>query len=61
MLSCSDVDKIATCYVTTSPCAHCLKMLMNTRCEAIIFRDEYPGNDHIGEWVSTGREWTCLK
>lgn len=42
LLQCKDVQAIHTCYVTVSPCIHCVKMLMNTGCRAIVFLSDYP-------------------
>ena len=33
LLQCRDVYDIETCYVTTSPCMTCVKLLMNTSCK----------------------------
>jgi dCMP deaminase len=38
---CRDVDAITTCFVTVSPCVSCIKMLMNTGCQRIVFREVY--------------------
>lgn len=42
LLRCKDPMTIHKCYCTTSPCIHCVKMIMNTSCKEIIFLDEYP-------------------
>lgn len=42
LMFCSDIMKIDKCFVTTSPCIHCVKMLMNTSCKTIIFAETYP-------------------
>lgn len=60
LLFCPDVMKIKTCFVTTSPCVHCIKMLMNTSCETIIFAESYPNAENSRElWVNSapGRKW----
>jgi dCMP deaminase len=36
LLQCRDVQEIRICYVTVSPCIHCIKMLMNTACNRIV-------------------------
>lgn len=41
LLQCRDVYEIETCYVTVSPCLTCVKLLMNTSCRRIIFRERY--------------------
>lgn len=57
LMACSDVWKIHTCYTTTSPCLHCIKMLLNTSCQRIVFLEEYPHSDSKTLWTSAGREW----
>jgi dCMP deaminase len=44
LLQCRDVREIDTAYVTTSPCIHCLKLLMNTSCRVIVYREAYKGS-----------------
>lgn len=41
LLRCRDVSRIWTAYVTHSPCIHCVKLLMNTGCRRIVFRERY--------------------
>lgn len=41
LLQCADVQKIHTCYVTVSPCVHCVKLLLNTGCSRIVTSDVY--------------------
>jgi dCMP deaminase len=41
LLQCPDVFSIHTCYVTHSPCVHCVKLLMGTSCIRIVFRNQY--------------------
>lgn len=41
LMFCNDIMKIDRCFVTVSPCIHCVKMLMNTSCRKIIFAEEY--------------------
>ena len=41
LLQCRDVWEIHTCYTTTSPCVTCVKLLMNTSCQRIVFAEEY--------------------
>lgn len=59
LLQCRDVHLIQTCYVTTSPCMTCTKLLLNTSCREIVFRSPYPGLDATRDlWVGAGRVWT---
>jgi len=41
LLRCPDVRLIHTCYVTHSPCVHCVKLLLNTGCRRIVFVTPY--------------------
>lgn len=41
VMQCSDVRMIHTCYVTHSPCLHCVKLLMNTGCQRVVFAHRY--------------------
>lgn len=41
LLQCRDVHSIHTCYVTHSPCVTCVKLLLNTSCKRIVFRERY--------------------
>lgn len=69
LIRCKDSMAIDTCYVTASPCIHCVKMLMNTGCMRIVYLDEYPhGSEAKKLWTSRNvhcaegqfeRHWTC--
>jgi len=58
LLQCRDVYAIDACYVTVSPCVTCTKLLLNTSCRRIVFRDRY-AHDEVARalWESAGREW----
>lgn len=56
LMQCPDVMEIDTLYVTTSPCMHCIKMLLNTNCRVIVFRDEY-SKQALDLWASFGRQY----
>lgn len=59
LMFCADVMKIHHCYVTCSPCVHCVKMLLNTACREIHFMERYPSNAWE-LWLSdktAGRSW----
>jgi dCMP deaminase len=56
LLQCRDVFSIKSAYVTASPCFTCMKLLLNTSCEKIIFIDEYPHNSK-DLWEKAGRQW----
>ncbi len=42
LLQCKNVDEIDMCCVTTFPCLTCIKLLLNTPCRTIVFKDDYP-------------------
>ena len=60
LLYCSDVRNIHTCYVTCSSCVSCLKMLLGTGCQRIVFAEEYPHQEARKMWEAAGREWVKL-
>ena len=60
MLQCRDVYSIHTAYVTASPCMTCIKLLLNTTCERIVFVEEYPHPEARKLWESAGRAWEQL-
>jgi dCMP deaminase len=41
LMQCSDVSKIRVAIVTTFPCMHCVKMLLNTGCSMIVYKEDY--------------------
>ena len=60
LMQCANVNEIEICYVSTSPCIHCMKMLMNTSCKLIVFLDVYD-EKAIDLWMTnsweTGRNY----
>lgn len=58
LLQCPDVQAIEIAYVTTAPCITCTKLLLNTSCETIIFKEDYPHADAAKAlWEASGRRW----
>jgi dCMP deaminase len=57
LLQCRDVNTINTCYTTVSPCITCVKLLMNTSCQRIVFEKEYPHPQAKVLWLRMGRKW----
>ena len=45
LLTCYDIWAIKVCYVTHSPCLGCVKLLRNTSCQRVVFREEYAHDD----------------
>lgn len=63
LLQCGNVDTISTAYCTSSPCIHCLKLLMNTSCSRIVFSEKYPGHERLQvmwETSGPGRTWEYM-
>ena len=58
IIQCSDVDKIETAYITTSPCVACTKLFLNTGCRRLVFIEEYTNTSAKdlwkGEWIHHG-------
>lgn len=58
LLQCRDVFDIDTCYVTTSPCITCVKLLLNTACQRIVFSTRYAHDAEARRlWELPGRVW----
>ena len=58
VLQCRDTDAISTAYVTTAPCKPCMKLLLNTGCTRIVFKESHPGADEARViWEGAGRVW----
>lgn len=62
LLQCKDVYDIQRVYCTTSPCMHCLKLLLNTSAKDIIFGEKYSDADVLGKYWTTsgGRSWAYI-
>jgi len=59
LLQCRDAYEIAYCYTTTFPCLTCVKLLLNTACNQIIYREPY---DQRAEqlWASASGRYAIL-
>jgi len=57
LLHCHDVSKIATAYITASPCNDCTKLLLMTGCKRIVFLEDYPHSLARRWWLDAGLEW----
>src|SRR3990167_9509807 len=60
LLQCRDPREIVTAYVTLSPCKPCVKLLMNTGCQRIVFLEEHTDPWPKEQWLKLGREWVHL-
>ena len=41
IIHCAAIDRISSCYVTLSPCVNCVRLLANTPCEHIFFKNKH--------------------
>jgi dCMP deaminase len=55
MLQCHDVREIHTAYVTLFPCITCTKLLLNTGCKRIVYKDDYCQPEAVELWERDGR------
>ena len=60
LLQCREVQAIRNCYVTVSPCVSCVKLLLNTSCERIVFRAAYGNENGEAARKLWGRGWKLL-
>jgi dCMP deaminase len=61
LLQCRDAWDIDTCYVSASPCVTCTKLLLNTSCRRIVFREVYPHSQAQELWSRRpGNVWLQL-
>lgn len=42
LIQCKNTEEVRIAYCTTAPCIHCVKMLLNTGCNRIVFIEDYP-------------------
>lgn len=56
-----DHRRVHTCYCTASPCISCVKLLLGTQCQRIVFLEEYPHPTAKEWWLADNREWTHIK
>lgn len=58
LLQCPNVYEIDTVICTDSPCVHCVKLLLNTSCQTIVFKRGYPHSHAKDLWVrEPSRRW----
>lgn len=55
--SCQARSSVRKAYCTTSPCVNCIKLLLTTPCEEIVFLDEYPHSQSKELWQRSKRKW----
>jgi dCMP deaminase len=52
LMQCSDIHRIHSIYVTTFPCIHCAKMIMNTSVKYLYYGEEYEHGSTIASLLS---------
>lgn len=57
LLQCDDVWDIHTAYVTLSPCKACMKLLLNTGCKRLVFKEQHADLMPLDLWQKAGREF----
>lgn len=57
LLQCKETQTIWSAYVTAFPCMTCIKLLLNTSCERILFVEDYPHGHAKELWKMAGREY----
>lgn len=57
LLACSDLSRVAACYTTVSPCYGCVKLLLQTSCERLVFPADYGDARARAYWEAAGRSW----
>jgi dCMP deaminase len=56
LLDCRDTTKIHTCYTSTMPCNNCMKTLLNTSCQRIVYLNDHESGQAVREqWLKAGR------
>jgi len=58
LMNCRDIQAINKIYTTTSPCISCVKALLASPCNEIIFIEEYSHGRSKELWERSGRIWT---
>ena len=60
LLQCKDVYDIDRVYTTLEPCVHCVKLLLNTSTQQIIYGEKYVHDQARILWESSGRGYTYI-
>lgn len=56
LIQCKDHLAIGRAYVTTFPCVTCLKMLLGTSCNTIVYETDYCQPQAKEMWLKSGRK-----
>ena len=60
LLQCKDVYDIDRVYTTLEPCIHCVKLLLNTSANQIIYGESYVHKEARELWEESGRGYTFI-
>lgn len=60
ILQCKDVYDIDRVYTTVEPCIHCIKLLLNTSANQIIYGEQYVHEKARKLWKTSGRGYTYI-
>lgn len=56
LIGCHDSSQIDTCYVNVFPCNNCMKTLMNTGCQRIVYLNGHEQLEAVlAKWSVNGR------
>jgi dCMP deaminase len=61
LLQCQDSMAIDTLYTTLTPCIQCVKLLLNTSCQMIVYGEQYAQEEPMKMWRSMGRSAIQLR
>lgn len=57
LIQCRDIDAIHTAYCTASPCVNCMRLLVGTGVQRIVFRQTYPHPEPLLMASARSIEW----
>jgi dCMP deaminase len=57
LLTCKNPKEIFSIYLTLSPCINCIRILLNTGADRIIFLNEHKHSEPQKFWEANGKEW----
>ncbi len=60
LLQCKDVYDIDRVYTTLEPCIHCIKLLLNTSANQIIYGEKYVHTEARELWEKSQRGYTYI-
>lgn len=61
LMRCRDVWEAHYCFVTHSPCLDCVKLLLNSGVQQVVYRTPYAHDREARErWAVSRRGWTCV-